>query len=891
MDSVGGGGYPAFPGAGGGPIVAEETPEHLRRIFSIFEEALELPPGKRAEYLDAACGDDADLKTRVNQLLEASGKPGGILDEPLLSPAAPFLDSPPQPTSSPSQDSSSESASPGPPGSGLHPGESLGPYRLLRKIGEGGMGEVWLAEQAAPLRRQVALKLIKAGMDTRQVVARFEAERQALARMDHPAIARVFEAGETPRGAPYFVMEYVEGERITAYCDRERLSTRDRLELFMRVCEGVQHAHQKGVIHRDLKPSNVLVAIQDGKPIPKIIDFGVAKATGERLTERTMFTERGVLIGTPEYMSPEQADLAGPDTDTRTDVYALGVLLYRLLVGALPFDPQDLRQAGFDEILRRIREVDPPRPSTRIGSMGEASTEAAKSRRTEPGKLASQLRGDLDWITMKALEKDRRRRYGSPAEMAADISRHLRDEPILAGPPGAGYRAGKFIRRHRAGVAFAALVLIGLAGFAVTMAVQARRIARERNRSERVSEFLTGLFRVSDPGEARGSSITAREVLDRGVQKIETELSAEPELQAQLMMTMGNVFANLGLYQKAEPLLEKSAATRRRLLGEKSEETLASMHNLAYLYNLESRYSDAARIYSQVLAIRRELHGEEHHDTLLTMAGLAQAYMQMGRLDEAERVDRRVLEIRRASLGEDHPEAISSLHDLAILTLERRRYPEAEKLYREVLERYGRVLGEDHPSTMATKQNLGIAIRAQGRYEEAEKLFRDTLERERRVLGEDHPMALEVMNQLANLYDDQGRYAEAEAIDLQILEKRRRILGDENHETLSSYNNLGNIYLMQGRYAEAESMYRKTLEGDLRTVGPDHPDTTKVYYNLACLAALQGNRAQALRRLDEAVSHGYSHWDVMMRDSDLAVLRGDPAFDALVERAKKNPPR
>jgi tetratricopeptide (TPR) repeat protein len=753
------------------------------------------------------------------------------------------------------------------------------------------MGEVWLADQTAPLRRQVALKLIKTGMDTRQVVARFEVERQALARMDHPAIAKVFEAGETPRGSPYFVMEYVEGERITAFCDRERLSTRERLELFMRVCEGVQHAHQKGVIHRDLKPSNVLVAIQDGKPMPKIIDFGVAKATGERLTERTMFTEQGVLIGTPEYMSPEQADLAGPDTDTRTDVYALGVLLYRLLVGTLPFDPRELRQAGFDEILRRIREVDPPRPSTRISSMGEASTEAAKSRRTEPGKLASQLRGDLDWITMKALEKDRRRRYGSPSEMAADISRHLRDEPILAGPPGAGYRAGKFFRRHRAGVIFAALILIGLAGFAVTMAIQARRIARERNRAARVSEFLTGLFKVSDPGEARGNAITAREILDRGVEKIDKDLSAEPEVQAQLMMTMGNVYANLGLYGRAEPLLKESVEIRRRILGERSDETLVSMHNLAYLYGLQSRYSEAEKLYAHVLAIRRAIHGENHRDTLFSMSGLAQMNIRQGRLDEAERIMRRVLEARRASLGEDHLETIGSLHDLAILTLDKRQYPEAEKLYREVLEKYRRVVGEDHPFTMATMQNLGIAISAQGRYEEAEKLFRDTLERERRVLGEDHPMALEVMNQLANLYDDQERYAEAETINLKILEKRRRILGEDNHETLSSTNNLGNIYLMQGRYAEAESMYLKTLAGDLRTVGPDHPDTTKVYYNLACLAALQGDRAKALRRLDEAVAHGYSHWDVMLRDSDLKVLRGDPAFDALVARAKKNPPR
>ncbi|HET6373256.1 MAG TPA: protein kinase, partial [Candidatus Polarisedimenticolia bacterium] len=417
------------------------------------------------------------------------------------------------------------------------PKEIFGPYRLLQKLGEGGMGEVWLAEQTEPIRRKVAIKLIKAGMDTKQVIARFEAERQALALMDHPGIAKVFDAGETPRGLPYFAMEYVAGEAITTYCDRHRLSVPERLELFARACDAVQHAHQKGVIHRDLKPSNVMVTLQGDKPAPKIIDFGVAKATAQRLTERTMFTELGVLIGTPEYMSPEQAEMTGLDVDTRTDVYALGVMLYELLTGALPFEPRDLRQAGFEEVRRRIREIDPPRPSTRVRTLGAESTQAASDRRTDPARLASRLKGDLDWIVMKALEKDRTRRYGSASDLAADVERHLQLQPVLAGPPGASYRTKKFVRRHRLGVTMASAIVMGMAALSVVMVAQARKTARARDRAERVSGFLVDLFRVSDPGTARGNAITAREVLDRGAERIDKELGNEPEVQAQLMVT------------------------------------------------------------------------------------------------------------------------------------------------------------------------------------------------------------------------------------------------------------------------------------------------------------------------------------------------------------------
>jgi serine/threonine protein kinase len=452
--------------------------------------------------------------------------------------------------------------------------QSVGPYRLLRKIGEGGMAQVWLGEQTTPVHRTVAIKLIKAGMDTKAMVARFESERQALALMDHPAIAKVFDAGATPEGLPYFAMEFVAGIPITEYCDKYRLSTRERLELFIPVCEGVQHAHQKAIIHRDLKPSNVLIAQQDGRPTPKIIDFGVAKALGQPLTDKTMVTQLGVLVGTPEYMSPEQTDLTAQNIDTRTDVYSLGLILYELLVGALPFDSGELQRAGFEEILRRVRDEEPPRPSTRVRTRGEASTASARNRKTDPRILARQLEGDLDWIVIKALEKDRTRRYGSPSDLATEIGRYLRDEPVLAGPPSVVYRARKFVRRHRYGVGVAAGVVLLVFGFAVTMAAQARRTAHERDRANReaevskqVTDFMTGLFRVVSPSEARGNKITAREILDRGAAQIDSGLKAQPEIQARLKHTMGLVYTNLGLNRQAQDLLERAVETQRPILG------------------------------------------------------------------------------------------------------------------------------------------------------------------------------------------------------------------------------------------------------------------------------------------------------------------------------------
>src|SRR6267143_895377 len=419
---------------------------------------------------------------------------------------------------------------------------AIGAYRLLRKLGEGGMGQVWLAEQTTPVIRQVAVKIIKAGRYDASALKRFELERQSLAIMNHPAIAKVFDAASTAEGQPYFVMEYVPGLPITTYCDQKRLTTRERLELFIRVCEGVQHAHQKAIMHRDLKPSNILVADVDGHPLPRIIDFGIAKATTPQSPDQTAFTQLGGMLGTPGYISPEQADPAILDVDTRTDVYSLGVILYELLTSALPFDSNQWHIQPFHDVLRRLREEAPPLPSTRVSNDQQTSTSTAANRSTGPHQLVSQLRGDLDWITMTALEKDRARRYDSCSALAADIRRYLENRPVLATPPSFTYRAGKFVRRNRTAVLAASCVVLMLFALAITMTVQAIRIAKERDRANReaaaaksVSNFLTGLFKVSDPSEARGNTVTARQILGQGVQQIDSGLATQPEVQARLM--------------------------------------------------------------------------------------------------------------------------------------------------------------------------------------------------------------------------------------------------------------------------------------------------------------------------------------------------------------------
>jgi serine/threonine protein kinase/Tfp pilus assembly protein PilF len=695
----------------------------------------------------------------------------------------------------------------------------IGPYHLLQKIGEGGMGEVWVAEQHKPIHRRVALKLIKAGMDTKQVIARFESERQALAMMDHPAIAKVFDAGETSDGRPYFVMEYVQGIPITTYCDQNRMTTTERLKLFMHACEGVQHAHQKAVIHRDLKPSNILVAIQDGKPVPKIIDFGVAKATAQSLTERTMYTELGMLIGTPGYMSPEQAEMSGLNIDTRTDVYSLGAILYELLVGALPFDPRELRRAGFDEIRRKIREEDPPKPSSRLSTMGEASTVSAQNRQTEPPSLVREIKGDLDWITMKALEKDRTRRYGTPTEFIADIERFLHHQPIIARPPSASYRAKKFVRRHRIGVGVAASLAALLIAFSVTTAIQSRRIARERNRAnqeaetaKQVSSFLVDLFEVAEPSEAVANSVTAREILDKGAGKIQEDLNAQPEVKATLMNTMGEAYQSLGLYKKAELLHEQSLKIQRQKLGAQNPEVGSTMLLLAQALDKQARYAEAEKLCRQAIQLLQGLGGSHEPVFAKALRSLAWILSEQAKPEEAKAVALEALALFNRITDTSEKDLAKSLNALGKIFYDQSDYPAAERAFGDAFEHMRKALGPGHPDTLAYEGNLATAWMMQGNYTKGEAAYREMLELKRERLGPEHPGIGTTLNNLGAALFYQQNYGEAESFYREALTLKRRTLGDRHPDVASSLNNLGQVLSKQHKYEEAERVLKEALE-------------------------------------------------------------------------------
>ncbi len=511
------------------------TTDRRQRLLDLLEKCLDLEPSQRGEFLAGACAGDSSLQAEVERLLALEEKAGEFLEVP-------------------------RPARNGAPAAGVQP-DRIGAYRILKTLGEGGMGVVYLAEQDEPLRRRVALKVIKLGMDTREVVARFESERQALALMDHPNIARVFDAGVSAEGRPYFVMEYVSGEPIVQFCDANRLSTEERLVLFKQVCQAVQHAHQKAIIHRDIKSSNVLVAMQDGMPLPKVIDFGVAKATNQRLTEKTVYTQQGCVIGTPEYMSPEQAGMMDVDVDTRTDIYSLGVLLYELLVGALPFEPSALRQGGYAEMQRIIRDVDPPRPSTRLTELAGDSAQVAARRKTDVRILWRQLRGDLDWIAMKALEKDRHRRYATCSEFAEDVARYLRREPVAASPPRLRYRLGKFVRRNRVPVAAAGIVFGSLvAGLAVSLSLYFKSEENETLARSR----LQAVLRLSDGrqlAERRAEAERLWPCIPEKVPELEAWLAAVQTLSDRLPAHKATLEA---LRSKAEPYDDRAKESDRR---------------------------------------------------------------------------------------------------------------------------------------------------------------------------------------------------------------------------------------------------------------------------------------------------------------------------------------
>jgi len=722
-------------------------------------------------------------------------------------------------------------------------------YKLLEELGSGGMGIVYKAEQIKPVKRSVALKIIKLGMDTKQVVARFETERQALAVMDHPNIAKVFDGGATETGRPYFVMEIVRGLPITEYCDKHKLTTRERLELFTHVCQAIQHAHQKGVIHRDLKPSNILVVVQEDKPVPKIIDFGIAKAIEHRLTERTLFTEQGQLIGTPEYMSPEQAEMSGLDVDTRTDIYALGVMLYELLVGVLPFDPETLRSASFGEIQRIIREKEPPKASTRLSSLGDTQTSIAEHRKADPSSLHRELKGDLDWITMRAMAKDRTQRYASASELEADIERYIRHEPVVAGPPSTIYRIKKYIKRHKVGVAAAALVilaiLIGITGTSIGLfkAVRAEKKARiEAETAQQVSDFLAELFKVSDPSEAKGNTITAREILDKGAGKIEEELREQPRIQSRLMETMGKVYRNLGLYTQAAPILEKSLSLKRKIYGEEHLEVATCLHTLAVLYDTQGKYQEAESFFRQSLAIREKIFGRDHPEVARSLNSIAVVNWNQGKYAEAEPLFQRSLTIKEKALGPDDLDVGNTLANLGALYHIQDKFEEAEPFFKRSLAISEKVLGDDHPDVAGSLNNLGSLYEDMGKREEAEPLYKRALEIWEKVLGPEHSDVGIALHNLANLYRDQGKYDKAEPYYLRSLAIWEKALGKDHPYVAYSLRERANLYREKDQFNEAEDLYKRSLELFEKSLGSDHLHVAETLENFA----------QLLRKIDRA---------------------------------------
>lgn len=724
-----------------------------------------------------------------------------------------------------------------------------GKYRLVEELGKGGMGVVFLADQTAPVKRQVALKIIKLGMDTHHVVARFEAERQALAVMDHPNIAKVFDGGATDTGRPYFVMELVKGIPLTTYCDQNQLTTRERLELFIPICEAVQHAHQKGVIHRDLKPSNVLVAVQDGKPVPKIIDFGIAKAIDHRLAESTLFTEQGLLIGTPAYMSPEQAEMSGLDIDTRTDIYSLGVMLYELLIGVLPFDQKMLRAAAFNEIQRIIREIDPPRASTQIIKLGETNTAIAEHRRTDPGSLHRQLKGDLDCILMRAMEKDRTRRYETATGLAMDINRHLHNEPISARPPSTTYRLAKFARRHKVGLAAGVAVFLALVAglvLATTGLIRAKRAeavaAGERDRANqetkttrRVSDFLVSIFQVSDPRQALGNTITAREILDKGAARVEEELKGEPLVKARLMDTMGTVYMNLGLFPQAVPLAERALEVRRQELAPDDPLIAESMNSLGALRYTMGNLVEAEKLFRGALDIRRKKLGEENYEVSTSLNDLAMTLNSLGRYDEAEPLYRQALAIRQKLFPKEHPDIAQSLNNLGMFLYRRAKYDEAEKLFRQALEMNRRLLGEVHPEIASYLNNLGMVLRDSGQLAEAETTFRQSVDLHHKLYGPDHPNYGNSVVNLAALLVRTGKFEEAEKDYLEVVALYGKIYGEKNFNTATVRSLLAECLTKTKKFPQAEKLLVESLAIIKGQFGQDHPRTQATVRRLVAL--------------------------------------------------------
>jgi eukaryotic-like serine/threonine-protein kinase len=837
------------------PTSPRADPELLARVFA---EALERPPGERRAYLETACRGMPALRAEAESLLAAHAQAGTFLGELDATRGAALLE---------------KSAEPA--------GRRVGPYRVLRELGRGGMGVVYLAERVeGGFEQRAAIKLVKRGMDSDAIVRRFLRERQILAGLEHPSVARLLDGGMTDDGQPYFAMEYVPGEPLTTYCDARGLGVEARLRLFGDACRAVQHAHGQLVVHRDLKPSNMLVT---GEGRLKLLDFGIAKLLSDEdgAAGHTALTQADMRVLTPDYAAPEQ--VKGEPVTTATDVYALGVVLYELLTGSLPYGGD---RRGAADAARAVCEVEPRTPSVAV---------AAQPR------LARRLRGDLDTVVLKALSKEPSRRYASAEALAEDVRRHLAGHPVQARRDTIRYVAAKFVRRHRVGVAAAVVValslLLGLVGTAWQAAVAARerdRARAEAERAEKVKEFLVDLFKASDPAESKGETITARELLDRGADRIERELATHPSLQAELFDIVAGISHELGRFDRARQLGERSLDRARQAYGPEHPQVAKAMDTLGWIRQRSGDYAGSEDLRREALAMRRRLLPADSTDVADSLESLGLLLRVRAKLEEAETLVREALAIREKRLGPEHEGTVNALANLADVLHAKGEYAAAAELHRRVLAIRRRTLGDLHPSVAYSLVSLGGALLQEGERDEAEAAHREALSIRRRAYGEEHPLVAESLHHLAATLQSQGDLAGAEQMYRQALAMERKLKGQENPDVAVVLANLAHAVAQQGRFADAMPLFDEAAALQRRVIGPDHPLLARTLERQAAALVDQGRPREALPLLDASLTinrarYGSAHAAVASAVATAARARaalGDlPAAEKLFREA------